>query len=90
MSIEEKAIKKSSSFLYYKGYNIIVDNDNNASSTNKSNNKHTASHQSHFLLCEDCFWCATYLLNDCGGTTILKCPVCNNAKVESLPMIVEL
>jgi hypothetical protein len=27
MSIEEKAIKKSYSFLYYKGDNIIVDND---------------------------------------------------------------
>ena len=57
MSIEEKAIKKSYSFLYYKGDNIIVDND--TSSTNKSNNKHTPSHQSHFLLCGHCFWCAT-------------------------------
>jgi hypothetical protein len=57
MSIEEKAIKKSYSFLYYKGDNIIVDND--TIFTNKSNNKHTAGHQSHFLLCRACFWCAT-------------------------------
>jgi hypothetical protein len=37
MSIEEKAIKKSYSFLYYKGDNIIVDDD--AIFINKSNNK---------------------------------------------------
>ena len=89
MSVEKKTIKNSSS-PYYKGYNIIADNNNiqcsittnNPSLTKKNNNKYT-SHQKHFLLCKSCFWCATYLINnDC--TTISKCLACNNAKVESL------
>ena len=87
MSVE-KAIKHSS-FPYYKGYKIIADYDiiNNESSTSKKNNKYTASHQTHFLLCESCFWCAPCLINSGGApTTILNCHICNNAKVESLPV----
>ena len=88
MSVE-KAIRHSS-FPYYKGYNIIADDDdiNNKSSTSKNNNKYTASHQTHFLLCKACFWCATCLINSRNATTILNCPICNNAKVESLPVSV--
>ena len=90
MLVEKKTIKNSSS-PYYKGYNIIADNNNiqcsittnNPSLTKKNNNKYT-SHQKHFLLCKSCFWCATYLINN-DGTTI-KYIACNNAKVESLPM----
>jgi hypothetical protein len=88
MSVE-KAISHSS-FLYYRGYNIIADDDNidnNKSSTSKNNNKYTASHKTHFLLCESCFWCAPCLINSGGTpTTILNCPICDNAKVESLPV----
>ena len=88
MSVE-KAVSHSS-FPYYKGYNIIADDDdidNNKSSTSKNNNKYTASHQTHFLLCESCFWCASCLINSGGApTTILNCHICNNAKVESLPV----
>jgi hypothetical protein len=91
MSVEEKAISHSS-FPYYKDYNIIADDDiiinNNKSSTSKNNNKYTANHQTHFLLCESCFWCASCLINSGGAptTTILNCPICNNANVESLPV----
>ena len=89
MSVE-KAIRHSS-FPYYKGYNIIADDDinNDKSSTSKNNNKYTASHQTHFLLCEACFWCATCLINSGDATIILNCPICNNAKVESLPVTLE-
>ena len=87
MSVE-KAIKHSS-FPYYKDYNIIADEDiNNKSSTSKNINKYTTNHQTHFLLCEACFWCATCLINSSGATTILNCPICNNAKLESLSVTV--
>jgi hypothetical protein len=87
MSVE-KAIRHSSHII--KGYNIIADDDinNDKSSTSKNNNKYTASHQTYFLLCEACFWCATCLINSGDATTILNCPICNNAKVESLPVSV--
>lgn len=89
MSVE-KAIKHSS-FPYYKDYNIIAGEDinNNKSSTSKNNNKYTTNHQTHFLLCEACFWCATCLINSGDATIILNCPICNNAKVESLPVTLE-
>jgi len=89
MLLEKRAMNSSSS--YQVGYN---NNDNNIASTikdnsttaNKNNIKDTASHhKKYFLLCEACFWCATYLIND-GGTTFSKCPTCNNAKIESLPI----
>jgi hypothetical protein len=89
MSVE-KAIRHSS-FPYYKGYNIIADDDinNDKSSTSKNNNKYTTNHQTHFLLCEACFWCATCLINSGCATIILNCPICNTAKVESLPVTLE-
>jgi uncharacterized Zn finger protein (UPF0148 family) len=88
MSVE-KAITHSS-FPCYKGYNIIADDDinNDKGSTSKNNNQYTASHQTHFLLCETCFWCGTCLINSGDATTKLNCPICDNAKVESLPVSV--
>lgn len=86
MSVE-KAVRESL-FQNYKCYNIIADdNINNKTSSgngNKHNNKNAASHQTHFLLCKACFWCATCLINNSSATTILNCPICNNAKLESL------
>jgi rubrerythrin len=90
----EKAVE-GSQFNSYKCYNIIAADDNinnnNKSSTdndNKRNTKNTASHQTHFLLCETCFWCATCLINSSGATAILNCPICNTTKIESLPVTV--
>jgi hypothetical protein len=90
MLLEKRATKYSSS--YYAGFNNNTDNNiasrisYNPNTANINNVKDTASHQNKlFLLCEACFWCATYLLND-DGTTVSKCPACDNAKVESLPI----
>lgn len=88
----EKAVEESP-FKNYKCHNFIADDDinnNKCSIENyiKLNTKNTASHQAHFLLCETCFWCATCLINSSGPTTILNCPICNNAKIESLPVTV--
>jgi hypothetical protein len=81
----------SSHKVGYSGNNIDSNiaskiNNDGAKMANKNNEKDAASHQKkHFLLCEACFWCATYLIND-GGTTVSKCPICNNAKVELMPI----
>jgi hypothetical protein len=91
MSIE-RAVRESP-FQNYKRYNNIADdniNNNKTSSENgnKHNNKNAPSYQTHFLLCEACFWCATCLINSSSATTKLNCPICNNAKLESLSVIV--
>jgi hypothetical protein len=43
------------------------------------------SKQIHFLLCESCLWCASYLREN-GGSTISKCPACNSGRIESIPI----
>ena len=85
---EYRAMKYSSSHkVSYNGNNIASTiNNDDSNMANKNNVKDTASYQKkHFLLCEACFCCATYLISD-GGTTVSKCPVCNNVKVELLPI----
>jgi hypothetical protein len=36
-----------------------------------------------FMLCESCFWCASCLNL---GVMVDKCPICDNGKVESMPV----
>jgi hypothetical protein len=87
---------ENTNMIYSSYYQIgLNDNTNNTVSTNNNNNanltndkndlKYSESHQKHFLLCESCLWCATYLLNY-GDVTIINCPICDNPKVESLPI----
>jgi hypothetical protein len=44
----------------------------------------------HFLLCQSCFWCASYtspfLYKRMTKETITKCPSCNEENLESLPI----
>jgi hypothetical protein len=35
----------------------------------------------YFLLCESCFWCASYL-NMGGLTPVDKCPLCHDNRIE--------
>ena len=39
--------------------------------------------QIHFLLCESCFWCASYLSLE--SVSITRCPKCYN-KIEWMPI----
>jgi len=89
---QHRAMNYSSSHkVSYNGNNIDSNiaskiNNDDSNMANKNNVKYTASYQKkHFLLCEACFWCATYLISD-GGTTVSKCPIYNNVKVELLPI----
>ena len=38
----------------------------------------------NFLLCESCFWCASYFSN--YRRVVSKCPTCNSNCVESMPI----
>jgi hypothetical protein len=44
----------------------------------------------HFLLCQSCFWCASYtspfLYKRMTKETIAKCPSCNEGNIESIPI----
>jgi predicted RNA-binding Zn-ribbon protein involved in translation (DUF1610 family) len=48
------------------------------------NDKKELSKQIHFLLCESCFWCASYLSSK--SVSVVKCPNCYNNKIERLPI----
>jgi hypothetical protein len=78
----------------YNNNTVSKNNNNNANANlannNKNNVKHTSSHQKkHFVICESCFWCTTYLINNI--IIVSKCcPVCNNAKVEVLTVANDL
>jgi hypothetical protein len=37
-----------------------------------------------FLLCHSCFWCASYF--NFGELSIVRCPVCDNSRIEQLPL----
>jgi hypothetical protein len=38
----------------------------------------------NFLLCESCFWCASYINN--YRKVVTECPSCNSNCVESIPI----
>jgi hypothetical protein len=38
----------------------------------------------NFLLCESCFWCASYFNN--YTKLVTNCPTCGNKKIESMPI----
>jgi hypothetical protein len=48
------------------------------------------SDEIYFLLCQSCFWCASYtsplLYKRMTKETITKCPSCNEENLESLPI----
>ena len=81
---------------FYDNNNTVSNSNNNNVNANLDNNnyknnvKHTASNQKkHFVICESCFWCTTYLINNIIAVS-KYCPVCNNAKVEVLTVANDL
>jgi len=47
--------------------------------------------QMRFLLCHSCFWCASYigLSSNTKTTDFIKCIICKNGKIESLPIVIK-
>jgi hypothetical protein len=61
-------------------------NNNNISPYN--NKKEVFLKQIHFfLLCDSCFWCASYVCHNSSSImSISKCPSCYNKKIKWMPM----
>jgi hypothetical protein len=38
----------------------------------------------NFLICDSCFWCASYLNN--YRKVVTNCPICGNKNIESMPI----
>jgi len=38
----------------------------------------------NFLICESCFWCASYFNN--YSMVVSNCPICGNKNIESMPI----
>jgi hypothetical protein len=58
----------------------LNNNDNN----HDGDDKKELSKQIHFLLCESCFWCASYLSSK--SVSIAKCPSCHSNKMKWMPI----
>jgi hypothetical protein len=41
----------------------------------------------NFLICESCFWCASYFNN--YMMVVTKCPLCGNKNIESMPILLD-
>jgi len=41
------------------------------------------SKERYFLICESCFWCASYFKSQ---FTFHKCPLCHEGKIECMPI----
>jgi hypothetical protein len=58
--------------------------------SNLNNISGRISDEIYFLLCQSCFWCASYtspfLYKRMTKETITKCPSCNEENLESLPI----
>ena len=57
-----------------------LDNNDN----NNGDDKKELSKQIHFLLCESCFWCASYLSSK--SVSVAKCPNCHDNKIRWMPI----
>ena len=62
------------------GLQTRLNNNNHHDGDDKKEN----SRQIHFLLCESCFWCASYLSSK--SVSIAKCPSCHSNKMKWMPI----
>ena len=51
-------------------------------------NKQNESSRSIFVICETCFWCASYIdiTGDMDALPYKACPTCNHTAIELLPL----
>ena len=61
-----------------------LDNNDN----NNGDDKKGLSKQIHFLLCESCFWCASYLSSK--SVSVAKSPNCHDNKIKWIPISITL
>ena len=53
----------------------------------QTKNENELTSRKYFMICQTCFWCASYI--DMGDTDVLPykvCPTCNHTAIELLPL----
>lgn len=52
-------------------------------------NKKVTKTQRYFLICQTCFWCASFIdsVGDTQNLFVKTCPSCNDHNIESLPLL---
>jgi hypothetical protein len=63
----------------------------------QTNKKNTIDHEKkegpstrrYFLICQKCFWCASFIdrVGDTQNLSVKICPTCNDNNIESLPLL---
>ena len=70
------------SFVSILQINKIENENENSKNNYSSGSERSDKRLLHFLICESCFWCASYIRRD---ASTIKCPSCN-CIVESMPI----
>jgi hypothetical protein len=98
MSTANTSITREKDRLYFNQTAVEQNNNNNNNKskqvlTNSQTSKHVMA-QKQFLICQDCFWCASYYAYDTAGIPLkyeisniaaAHCPGCNTkGGIESL------
>ena len=60
----------------------------NKKNTTAHENKKGSSTRRYFLICQTCFWCASFIdmLGDNQHLFVKTCPTCDDHNIESLPI----
>lgn len=55
----------------------------------KNKNEDEPISRRYFLICQTCFWCASYIdmMGNIEDSSYKACPTCNNTEIESLPIL---
>ena len=68
---------------------FLPDTYNSGAKSNKATSSLSSSKKVldiEFLLCNSCFWCASYYRNSSDKNRITKCPACYSDELESMPI----
>jgi hypothetical protein len=97
MSTANTSIRLETDRLYFNQTAVEQNNNNNKKSKQVLTNSQTSKHamaQKQFLICQDCFWCASYYAYDTPSIPLkfeisniaaAHCPGCNTkGGIESL------
>ena len=55
----------------------------------QTKNENGLTSRKYFMICQTCFWCASYIdidMGDMGELPYKVCPTCNHAAIELLPL----
>ena len=63
---------------------VYVTHNQNRSTTEREPGYINVPAYIHFVLCEVCYWCATFF--DIKKNPVVKCPYCDSNRIDPIPM----